>query len=118
MLQSKLVTAVEVQSIPQLPAKPHRRVHHLRRSFWADVCPIHGNEQDADAVWGWRAGCVFLANSAFTQACVMWVTLIPLLFKFNRYAKARYGEAVSHMCALDPLLALAASLLLTLSMPQ
>ena len=46
------------------------------------------------------AGCVFLANSAFTQACVMWVTLIPLLFKFNRYAKARYGEAVSHMYAL------------------
>ena len=29
----------------------------------------------------------------------MWVTLIPSLFKFNRYAKARYGEAVSHMCA-------------------
>ena len=44
-------------------------------------------------------GCVFLANSAYIQACVMWVTLIPSLFKFNRYAKARYGEAVSHMCA-------------------
>ena len=45
-------------------------------------------------------GCVFLANSAYIQACIMWVTLIPSLFKFNRYAKARYGEAVSHMCAL------------------
>ena len=44
-------------------------------------------------------GCVFLANSAYIQACIMWVTLIPSLFKFNRYAKARYGEAVSHMCA-------------------
>ncbi|CAK0783273.1 hypothetical protein CVIRNUC_006472 [Coccomyxa viridis] len=42
-------------------------------------------------------GCVFLANSAYIQACIMWVTLIPSLFKFNRYAKARYGEAVSHM---------------------
>lgn len=43
------------------------------------------------------SGCVFLANSAFTQACVMWVTLIPLLFRFHHYARARYGEAISHM---------------------
>ena len=42
-------------------------------------------------------GCVFLANSAFTQACVMWVTLIPLLFRFHHYARTRYGSAVSHM---------------------
>ena len=46
-----------------------------------------------------HSGCVFLANSAFIQTCVMWVTLIPLLYKFNRYAKTRYGAAVAHMCA-------------------
>ena len=53
-----------------------------------------------DAVHGLRCalpGCVFLANSAFTQACVMWVTLIPLLFRFHHYARARYGDAISHM---------------------
>ncbi len=42
-------------------------------------------------------GCVFLANSAFVQACVMWVTLMPLLFRFHHYARTRYGSAVSHM---------------------
>lgn len=49
-----------------------------------------------------HSGCVFLANSAFIQTCVMWVTLIPLLYKFNRYAKTRYGAAVAHMCAPPP----------------
>ena len=49
-----------------------------------------------------RSGCVFLANSAFIQTCVLWVTLIPLLYKFNRYAKTRYGAAVAHMCASPP----------------
>ncbi|CAL8472023.1 g11565 [Coccomyxa elongata] len=42
-------------------------------------------------------GCVFLANSAFVQASLLWVTLTPLLYKFHSYARARYGEAVAHM---------------------
>ena len=43
------------------------------------------------------AGCVFLANSAFIQASVLWVTLTPLLYSFHRYARGRWGEAVAHM---------------------
>ncbi|EIE23620.1 hypothetical protein COCSUDRAFT_63147 [Coccomyxa subellipsoidea C-169] len=42
-------------------------------------------------------GCVFLANSAFVQASILWVTVTPLLYKFHSYARARYGEAVAHM---------------------
>lgn len=44
-----------------------------------------------------RAGCVFLANSAYIQASLLWVTVTPVLYKFHSYARARYGEAVAHM---------------------
>ena len=39
------------------------------------------------------AGCVLLANSAFVQASLLWITLTPIIFKFNRYCKLRFGEA-------------------------
>ena len=38
-------------------------------------------------------GCVLLANSAFVQASLLWITLTPIIFKFNRYCKLRFGEA-------------------------
>ena len=41
------------------------------------------------------AGCVLLANSAFVQASLLWITLTPVIFKFNRYCKLRFGEACS-----------------------
>jgi hypothetical protein len=44
---------------------------------------------------------VFLANSAFVQATLLWVTLTPALYRFHRKAKRRWGEAVAHMCALS-----------------
>ena len=49
---------------------------------------------------GLRAGCVLLANSAFVQASLLWITLTPIIFKFNRYCKLRFGEARS---ALHPI---------------
>lgn len=42
---------------------------------------------------GALAGCVLLANSAFVQASLLWITLTPVIFKFNRYCKLRFGEA-------------------------
>lgn len=51
---------------------------------------------------------MFLANSAYVQASVLWVTLTPLLFKFHSYATTRYGEAVAHMYVLHLLRLLAA----------
>lgn len=52
------------------------------------------------------AGCVLLANSAFVQASLLWITLTPIIFKFNRYCKLRFGEArfalhaLANQCAL------------------
>ena len=52
------------------------------------------------------AGCVLLANSAFIQASLLWITLTPIIFKFNRYCKLRFGEArftlhpLENQCAL------------------
>lgn len=42
-------------------------------------------------------GFVLLANGAFAQASILWITMTPLLFKFNSYCEARYGSAVRHM---------------------
>ena len=36
---------------------------------------------------------MLLANSAFVQASLLWITLTPIIFKFNRYCKLRFGEA-------------------------
>lgn len=43
------------------------------------------------------AGFVLLANSAYAQATVLWITMTPLLYKFNAYCEVRYGSAVRHM---------------------
>ncbi|KAK9836955.1 hypothetical protein WJX81_002590 [Elliptochloris bilobata] len=42
-------------------------------------------------------GCVLLANLAYVQASLMWITLTPIIFKFNRYCKLRFGEAVRNI---------------------
>jgi len=39
------------------------------------------------------AGCVLLANAAYIQASLLWITLTPIIYKFNRYCKLRFGEA-------------------------
>lgn len=45
----------------------------------------------------WCAGFVLLANSAYAQATIMWLTITPLLYKFSNYCETRYGQAVRHM---------------------
>ena len=42
-------------------------------------------------------GCIFLANAAYVQATVMWVTLTPLIYRFARFCDKRYGAAVRRM---------------------
>lgn len=40
---------------------------------------------------------MLLANSAYAQATILWITMTPLLYKFNSYCEVRYGSAVRHM---------------------
>ena len=49
---------------------------------------------------GALAGCVLLANSAYVQASLLWITLTPIIFKFNRYCKLRFGEVCYPLHAL------------------
>ena len=46
---------------------------------------------------GFNAGLVLLSNSAYAQATILWITMTPLLYKFNSYCEVRYGSAVRHM---------------------
>jgi len=43
------------------------------------------------------AGLVLLANSAYAQATILWITMTPMLYKFNGYCEVRYGSAVRRM---------------------
>jgi hypothetical protein len=38
-----------------------------------------------------------LSNSAYAQASILWLTMTPMLYKFNNYCEVRYATAVRHM---------------------
>ena len=40
---------------------------------------------------------MLLANSAYAQATILWITMTPALYKFASYCEVRYGMAVRHM---------------------